>query len=70
MSKKPILLGLYLVITVLVWIYQIWWGPMASASAMHNLGRALMWPFMLFPALGNVVGSIILLLIIVAFVAL
>lgn len=50
----------YVLMIVIVAIYGNWWGDFAYRGFGYNLGRALFWPFVMFPGVGKAVGGIII----------
>jgi hypothetical protein len=64
MKKSQIFWTGYLIIGVVTAIYGSIWGEMHYRSFAYNLGRGLIWPVILFPVLGKIIGAFI----IVAFV--
>lgn len=57
--KQKIIAG-YLAIGVLFALYSWMFGDMAHKSFAYNLGRGIIWPAVMFPALGQAIGTIIL----------
>ncbi|WP_024889811.1 hypothetical protein [Luteimonas huabeiensis] len=49
----------YVVLILPFWIYLANWGASAYRGAAYNLGRAVFWPGVLWPALGQMVGGVI-----------
>lgn len=66
MSKKSKIISVYLAIGVVFALYGWLFGDNSYKSFAYNLGMGLVWPVMIFPALGQVMGVVIL----VAFIAL
>jgi hypothetical protein len=60
MKRKHIVIAVYIGIAVLFGLYQWKFGDNGYRGLAYNLGRGLVWPFALFPSLGNFVGAIIL----------
>lgn len=56
--------GLYVFLIFVFAIYGNWWGDYAYKGLAYNFGRALIWPVIIFPKLGKVVGGIVLLCVI------
>lgn len=54
------LVGLYLFIAFIVAVYGNWWGDYAFRGFAWNFGRALVWPVIMFPSLGQIIGGIVL----------
>lgn len=65
MTKKQKFWTAYFTIALLFAIYSSNWGPYHYQSFAYNLGRALVWPAIMFPVLGNILGAIILVVVIV-----
>lgn len=57
---KKIVLVCYAVLILPFWIYLANWGAYAYKGAAYNLGRALFWPVVIFPALGQLIGGVII----------
>lgn len=57
---KKYLIGGYVTLIPLFWIYLSNWGALAHKGAAYNLGRALIWPAVVFPSLGQAIGGIII----------
>ena len=66
MKKKHIAIAIYLAIAVLFAIYGTYWGDHAYRGFFYNLGTSLVWPAVIFPALGNVIGGIVMVVVVVA----
>ena len=66
MTKKKMMITIYLVIGLLFGLQQWIWGEMAYRGLMFNLGRGLVWPMLMFPAFGQIVAGIIIVLVIAA----
>lgn len=66
MKKSHIFWTGYLLIAAVVAIYGNIWGQTHYKSFAYNVGRALVWPVILIPALGKIIGAIILVIVIVA----
>lgn len=62
MGRK--ILGVYLLLVCVFALYGNWWGDYAYRGFGYNLGRALIWPAIVVPGLGNVIGGVVLLLVI------
>ena len=50
----------YLVIGLFVALYTWLFGDTAHKSFMYNLGGGFVWPAVMFPSLGKVIGGLIL----------
>ena len=70
MSKKQNIIIVYLIIGLIFGLYQWFFGPVASRGLIYNLGRGLVWPAVMFPALGQIIGAIIIVAVIAALVIL
>jgi len=46
--------------TIVFWIYLSNWGALAFKGAAYSLGRALIWPVVVFPSLGQLIGGVII----------
>ena len=57
---KNYLLGGYFALVFVFWIYLSNWGALAFKGAAYNLGRALIWPVVVFPSLGQLIGGVII----------
>ena len=66
MSTKQKIIAAYLVIALCFAAYGALFGSHASRGFFYNLGMGVVWPAIIFPSLGWIVGGII----IVIFVAL
>lgn len=66
MSKKNIVISIYFAIAVLFAIYGTFWGANAYRGFAYNLGGAIFWPTILFPALGKEIGSVVIVVGIIA----
>lgn len=62
-TKAKVLLG-YLAIALASALYLSLWGPSAYRGFAYNLGSGLIWPVVLFPGLGKLLGGLILLAVI------
>ncbi len=66
MSKKQTAIAVYFAIALLFAIYGTFWGANAYRGFAYNLGGALFWPTILFPALGHALGGLLIVVGIVA----
>jgi hypothetical protein len=57
---KRVVLGLYALCVVVFAIYGNWWGTFAYKGFAYNLGRALIWPAIILPGVGKIIGVAIL----------
>ena len=69
MKLKHILLLGYVLIGLGYAIYAANWGEEAFRGFAFNLGKGTVWPLVIFPGLGKIVGAFILLIVIGAVVA-
>ncbi|BDT66698.1 hypothetical protein os1_08620 [Comamonadaceae bacterium OS-1] len=70
MTKTHKVIALYLVVGLLFGLQQWIWGAMAYRGLAFNLGRALVWPAVMFPAFGQAVAGIIIVVVIAAILVL
>ena len=61
---KTALVSIYLVIGLLFALYQHFWGQYNYKPFMFNVGQGLVWPAMLFPSVGKLIGGILIILFI------
>lgn len=66
MKVKGILIGFYVFMIFCVAIYGTFWGDFSYKGFFYNLGRGIVWPLVIFPGLGKLVGGALLLLIVSA----
>lgn len=57
-------LGAYVLLIFVFAIYGNWWGAYAFKGFAFNLGRAVVWPVILFPSLGKVIGGLVVLVMV------
>ena len=69
MSTKAKILLAYLAIGLVYAVYLTIWGATAHKGFFYNAGLGLVWPLVIFPGLGKIVGAAILLLFVGALVA-
>ena len=62
MSTKAKIISVYLAIGVLFALYGWLFGDNSYKSFAYNLGTGTVWPIMLFPGLGKILGAGILVL--------
>ncbi len=60
MSTKAKIISIYLAIGVLFALYGWLFGDNSYKSFAYNLGTGIIWPIMLFPGLGKILGAGIL----------
>lgn len=66
MSKKQKFWIAYFAVALLFAIYSNIWGPYHFRGFAWNFGRAIVWPAVMFPVLGHILGAIILVVVILA----
>lgn len=66
MKTSHIIITAYVVIAILFGIYGSLFGDYDYRGFMYNMGRGLVWPAIIFPSLGKLIGGIILLAVITA----
>lgn len=66
MSKKQAAIAIYLAIAVAFAIYGTFWGAFAFRGFMYNLGRSLIWPAIMFPAVGQAITAVVILVVVAA----
>ena len=57
---------IYAVLIVLFAIYGSLWGEMSHRGFAYNLGRAFVWPTILFPSVGAAIGGLVILALVAA----
>ena len=65
MSLKGKLIAGYFAIGLIYTLYSWLFGQYSRYSFAYNLGRGVIWPAAMFPAVGAVLGVIVLLVVIV-----
>lgn len=60
MGIKGKIISFYLLIAIGTSIYTSIWGDLAFKGAAYNIGRSIVWPVILFPSLGAVVGGVLI----------
>jgi phosphate/sulfate permease len=68
-STKQKLISAYFGIGFLVAMYESMFGPDSMRGFAYNLGKGIVWPAVVFPSLGYLIGGIVIVLF-VTFVAL
>ena len=61
---KTGLISVYLVIGFFFVIYQHFWGQYNYKSFAYNIGQGFVWPAVMFPVVGKIVGGVLILLFI------
>lgn len=64
MLKKAI--AAYGILVVPFTLYGWWFGEFGYKGFAYNFGRAIIWPVMLFPSLGPIIGGMVILAVIAA----
>lgn len=54
------LIGPYTSVIVPFALYGTFWGEYAYKGFAYNLGRSVLWPTIVFPVLGQILGAIVL----------
>lgn len=65
MSTKQKIINAYFVIGLLFALYEWKFGMYSYKGFFYNLGKGLIWPAVLFPSLGHIIGGVIILLFVV-----
>jgi hypothetical protein len=65
MTLKQKFFSSYFAIGLVVALYQWMAGPMHYRGFFYNLGRGIVWPVILFPVLGKIIGAMIILAVVV-----
>ena len=55
------LISVYLVIGFFFAVYQHFWGQYNYKSFAYNIGQGLVWPAVMFPTVGKIIGGILIL---------
>lgn len=55
------IIWIYVALIFVFALYGTWWGDMAYKGFAANLGRAVVWPVILFPSLGAAIGGVLVL---------
>jgi len=53
--------AVYFLVAMFFWFIWSNWGAAAHHGAAFNLGRAIVWPAVLFPSVGAFIGGIVML---------
>lgn len=61
MKVKQIVMMAYVAIGILYGLYNAIWGIYQYKGFIYNMGRGLMWPFIMFPVLGQLLALAIIL---------
>ena len=62
---KEKIISTYIGIAILVGLYEWFFGASKYAGFFYNMGRGFVWPTIMFPALGQIIGGIIWFVVIV-----
>lgn len=62
---KRFIISIYCVLALITAIYQAVWGAQAWRGLAYAIGQGLVWPAVWFPSLGNIIGGLIWIIIIV-----
>ena len=65
MKLKHRLIVIYVCFGIFYALYAWMFGDTAHKSFAYNLGQGLVWPFVMFPAVGKAVGAIIVAIFVV-----
>lgn len=60
MNIKGTFFLVYFMLAIATTIYGSIWGDFNYKGLAYNIGRGLVWPFIWFPTLGAIVGSLLL----------
>jgi len=52
---------IYFIIAIIFAFYGNWWGDDAYRGFAYNLGKSIVWPAIVFPSLGKILGGVVLL---------
>lgn len=63
-SIKHIIITLYIIIGIIYTFYSWIYGDTAHKSFFSNLGIGLVWPAAMFPVIGKIIGSIVILILV------
>ena len=61
---KTGLISIYLVIGFFFAVYQHFWGQYNYKPFAYNIGQGFVWPAVMFPVVGKIVGGVLILLFI------
>lgn len=61
---KLMLVGIYASIGLLFAVYQHFWGYYNDKSFAYNLGQGIVWPAVMFPVVGQIIGGIIIIAVV------
>jgi len=50
----------YALVALGVACYGAWWGEMAYKSFAYHFGRGIVWPVLIFPGLGQLIGGLVI----------
>lgn len=63
---KDVAVSFYVLIAIGYTVWAWLWGPHSYRGFFYNFGQGLVWPFVMFPTLGKIVGGILIVAIVVA----
>lgn len=63
------LVGFYTLLIIPFAVYGTFWGEYAYKGFAYNLGRSVIWPAILFPIIGKILGAIVLVALIFSLTA-
>jgi hypothetical protein len=63
-SPAKTIIGLYAVIGFFFAVYEHFWGAYSYKSFAYNLGQGVVWPAVMFPVVGQIIGGVLTLVII------
>ena len=63
---KTWLVGGYFSIGFMVTVYLHFWGKQSYKPLAYHIGQGLVWPAVMFPSIGKLIGGIVIILVIVA----
>ncbi|WP_219118636.1 hypothetical protein [Janthinobacterium sp. UMAB-56] len=66
MTLKQKIISAYCSIAVLFGLYGWMFGQFKYRGLFYNLGRGLVWPVTIFPALGQIIGAVIIVAVVIA----
>jgi ABC-type long-subunit fatty acid transport system fused permease/ATPase subunit len=62
-NEKPTtthsIVALYIFIGIIYTFYSWIYGDTAHKSFLYNIGRGLLWPAVMFPIIGKIIGAIV-----------
>ena len=70
MTNKQRTIALYLAIGLVYALYSWLFGHYSDKGLLYNVGRGLIWPACMFPFIGEILGAIILVAVLIAVIVL